>query len=123
VSREKIGRSVQNGRMPDTEAEFLEAMLERTRALRLRRGFNKKQMAEALGVPYENYRQYEKRTPLPHYLIPRFAAIVQEEISVVLTGRKSSPLRSSAKPAEAPYQTQPAGRASDPPTPPDYLSN
>ena len=74
--------------MADTEAEFLKALLARTRALRLKRGLNKKQMAEALGVPYDNYRQYEKRSPLPHHLIPRFAAVVQEDVGVVLTGRE-----------------------------------
>jgi transcriptional regulator with XRE-family HTH domain len=75
--------------MPDTDAEFLAAMLARTRALRLKRGFNKKQMAEALGIPYDNYRQYEKRSPLPHHLIPRFAAIVDEDAGFVLTGRRA----------------------------------
>ncbi len=87
--------------MADTDAEFIAAMLARTRALRIKRGFNKVQMAQALGIPYDNYRQYEKRSPLPHHLIPRFAAIVDEEISFVLTGRKSPPPRPAPPPAPA----------------------
>lgn len=49
-------------------------------------------MATALGVPAERYRKYEYRTPLPHYLVERFALIVGREIEYVLTG-KIAPIR------------------------------
>jgi hypothetical protein len=44
-------------------------------------------MATALGVPAERYRKYEYRSPLPHYLIERFALIVGRDIEFILTGK------------------------------------
>jgi hypothetical protein len=46
------------------------------------------QMATALGVPAERYRKYEYRSPLPHYLIERFALIVGRDVEYVLTGNR-----------------------------------
>lgn len=58
-------------------------------------------MATALGVPPERYRKYEYRSPLPHYLLERFALIVGREIEYVLTGKTSriaiSPVESDRK--------------------------
>lgn len=44
-------------------------------------------MAAAIGVPFERYKKYETRSPMPAYLIPRFAQIVDRSMSYILTGR------------------------------------
>jgi DNA-binding XRE family transcriptional regulator len=69
------------------EAIFNDAMCARTHRLRNERGWTAAQMATALGVPAERYRKYEYRSPLPHYLIERFALIVGRDIEYVLTGK------------------------------------
>jgi hypothetical protein len=46
-------------------------------------------MATALGIPAERYRKYEYRTPLPHYLLERFALIVGRDIEYLLLGKTS----------------------------------
>lgn len=69
------------------EAQFNEALIARTHRLRNERGWTAQQMATALGVPAERYRKYEYRTPLPHYLIERFALIVGRDIEYILTGK------------------------------------
>lgn len=56
----------------DARSAWEDAFTSRTREFRDRAGFQQKQMAALLGVPAENYRKYEGRTCLPHYLIPRF---------------------------------------------------
>lgn len=52
-------------------------------------------MATALGVPAERYRKYEYRSPLPHYLLERFALIVGRDVEYLLTGRVA-PIRAVA---------------------------
>lgn len=54
------------------EAEFNEALL--ARLVDLRGDRTQKEMAAALGVPHERYKKYEKRSPLPAYLLPRLRA-------------------------------------------------
>ena len=71
------------------EAAFNEALCARVHKLRNERGWTSLQMATALGVPPDRYRKYEYRSPLPHYLIERFALIVGREIEYVLTGKVS----------------------------------
>lgn len=77
-------------RVPLTEAEFNDALFARVRSLRKQRDWTAEQMATALGIPADRYRKYESRTPLPHYLIERFALIVGRDIEYVLTGRCGS---------------------------------
>lgn len=74
------------------EALFNDALCARVHRLRNERGWTAQQMATALGVPAERYRKYEYRSPLPHYLMERFALIVGREIEYVLTG-KVAPIR------------------------------
>lgn len=66
-------------------------MLARVQQLRKDRGYTAEQMAIALGVPPDRYRKYEIRTPLPHYLIERFAIIVNRDVEYILTGKSSRP--------------------------------
>jgi transcriptional regulator with XRE-family HTH domain len=71
------------------EAAFNEALIARTHRLRNERGWTAEQMATALGVPAERYRKYEYRTPLPHYLLERFALQVGRDVEYLLFGRTS----------------------------------
>lgn len=73
------------------EAEFNEALCARVRSLRNERGWTAEQMATALGIPPDRYRKYEYRTPLPHYLVQRFALIVGRDVEFVLTGKGRRP--------------------------------
>jgi DNA-binding XRE family transcriptional regulator len=72
------------------EAGFNDALCARVHRLRNERGWTAAQMAVALGVPPERYRKYEYRSPLPHYLLERFALIVGRDIEYVLTGNRST---------------------------------
>jgi len=86
MSQDRWTRPLYRWSMND-EAQFNEALVARTHRLRNERGWTAEQMATALGVPAERYRKYEYRTPLPHYLIERFALIVGRDIEYVLTGK------------------------------------
>lgn len=83
--------------MAGGEAEFNEALCQRVRLLRKRRGMTSEQMAIALNVPKDRYRKYEYRSPLPPYLIERFALITGSSIEFVLTGREPPKRRSSTQ--------------------------
>lgn len=69
------------------ESIFNDALCARVHRLRNERGWTAQQMATALGIPPERYRKYEYRSPLPHYLVERFALIVGRDIEYVLTGK------------------------------------
>ena len=69
-----------------SEKDFNAAYLARVRDLRIARGWTSEQMANALQVPPDRYRKNESRTPLPHYLVPRFAQLVGKDIAFILTG-------------------------------------
>ena len=53
-------------------SQFKRAFLARTAQARTRAGFSQSEIAELLGIPQDKYKQYEKRSPLPHYLISTF---------------------------------------------------
>lgn len=98
-SAEKNGQPVQNARMDDGASTFKRAFLNRTRELREKTGRTQADMAEALGIPKATYEKNETRTLLPHYLIPRFAQIVQTDIAFMFTGRgQSRPLDTTPLP-------------------------
>lgn len=75
------------------EARFNDEFCARVQRLRAEREWTQAQMATALGVPLERYKKYETRSPLPAYLVPRFAQIVDREISYVLTGKVETSTR------------------------------
>jgi len=91
MGREIAGSRGQNVRMAyDREAEFNDAYCARVRRLREERGWTQEQMATALGLPYDRYRKYEYRSPLPSYLIEQFAEIVGRDIEYALTGKSTA---------------------------------
>jgi transcriptional regulator with XRE-family HTH domain len=73
----------------DTEAQFNDAFCARVRALRVERRWTQDQMATALGIPLDRYRKYEVRSPLPVYLLERFALLVDRNVEYLVTGRAS----------------------------------
>jgi len=75
------------------EAEFNDRMCARTQRLRLEKDWTQPQMAAAIGVPFERYKKYETRSPMPAYLVPRFAQIVERSMSYILTGKDESDAR------------------------------
>lgn len=104
-----------NSRMATDPAAtaFNDQLCARVRLLRKERFANAEEMAEAIGIPVERNRKYEVRTPMPHYLIPRFARIVGREIEFVLTGRANKmrePLRAIPGSKNAGASTEPDTR-------------
>lgn len=70
------------------ETAFNDAYCARVQRLRQDHGWTQEQMAIALGVPVDRYRKYEIRSPLPAYLVERFALIVGRDTTYVLTGKE-----------------------------------
>lgn len=88
VSKEICEDRSQNVFMADLdELRFNDAYIRRTRELREAKDWSAEQMAIALGIPPERYRKYESRSPMPPYLIERFALIVERDVQFVLTGK------------------------------------
>jgi len=75
--------------MSDVNDELLfnQAYCARLRDMRNQRGWTAEQMATALGVPPDRYRKYEVRSPMPVYLIERFALIVGQDVHYIVTGK------------------------------------
>ncbi|MGL5362629.1 MAG: helix-turn-helix domain-containing protein [Bosea sp. (in: a-proteobacteria)] len=80
------------------ELLFNQAYSARIRELRLERGWTADQMATALGVPADRYRKYEVRSPMPLYLVERFALIVARDVSYVVTGKSERQAAPSIQP-------------------------
>lgn len=76
----------------DDEALFNDRYCARLRRLRDEMGWTAEQMAIRLGIPADRYRKYEVRSPMPPYLVPRFAALVDRSIAFILTGTDDVPL-------------------------------
>lgn len=92
VSRANPSAVGKNRLMATSNAEltFNQELCARVRALRDAKDWSQEQMAIALGVPVERYRKYETRSPLPSYLMERFALITDCTVEHLLTG-KSTP--------------------------------
>lgn len=83
----------------ETEAEFKQGFMNRTREARIARALKQWEIADALGMPQDKYKQYETRSLLPHHLIGRFCIICRIDPEWLVTGRgKMVP----KEPAEAP---------------------
>tara|TARA_Y100000310_G_scaffold338756_1_gene429353 strand:+ start:2364 stop:2864 length:501 start_codon:yes stop_codon:yes gene_type:complete len=89
VSRDASKISIHYGRMSvwPEEAAFNDELCARIQRLRVERDWSQQQMAAAIGVPHERYKKYETRSPMPCYLVPRFAQIVDRSIAYILTGK------------------------------------
>lgn len=69
--------------------DFNEDFCARTKQARERRGYNQIEMAEALGIVADTYSKYERRTPLPHRLIPRFCLICGIQLEELFAVRRA----------------------------------
>jgi transcriptional regulator with XRE-family HTH domain len=78
--------------MQNEQMLFDDALCARVKRLREEKDWTAEQMAIALGIPPERYRKYENRSPIPHYLIPRFALVVDRSIEYVMTGKEQRSL-------------------------------
>ena len=95
----------------DAETQFKEEFIERTRAARIASNRKQWQMAEALGITQDQYKQYEGRGMLPHRFLGRFCIITNIDPSWLLTGhgeKALKPLRLATK--EAPPKPKPKRR-------------
>ena len=74
-------------------SKFNEALCSRVRELREAKEWTQEQMAEFLGIPGPRYIKYEKRSPLPMYLLPKLSALTQARIHWIITGTGPRQLR------------------------------
>lgn len=77
----------------DSEAQFKQAFTERVKAARIANNYKQWEMAEALGMPQDKYKQYEGRSYLPHHLIGRFCILCHINPEWLMTGRGQKPLK------------------------------
>lgn len=66
-----------------TPAKFRRDFCRRVRAARVLAGMNQPEAAQALGVKEDTYSKYERRTAMPHYLIPKachFFGVTPDEL-------------------------------------------
>ena len=71
---------------PNEELEFNEALCSRVHRWRVEKNWTAAQMATALGIPADRYRKYEKRSPLPAYLMERFCLICDADLDNLIKG-------------------------------------
>lgn len=76
------------GRPKDTvsPATYNTQFINRVRAARALYTNEPKEMARALGVREDTYYRYEKRTMLPHHLMPRFCEITGVTLDWLING-------------------------------------
>jgi DNA-binding transcriptional regulator YiaG len=77
----------------ETEAQFKQSFIERVKAARVATGMKQWQVADALNIPQDKYKQYEVRSLLPNYLIGRFCIICRVEPEWLMTGKGQKPLK------------------------------
>lgn len=65
----------------DEKEAYNAAFMEATQALRERAGFTQEEIATVLRMQQDKYKQYESRTPLPHYLVTAFCLACRVEPS------------------------------------------
>lgn len=97
----------------ETETEYKQRFMERVAAARIARNLKQWQIAEALGMPQDKYKQYEKRSLLPHHLIGRFCILTSVDPEWLVTGRGQKPLKAIQVVADKPAPvTKPKRRRS-----------
>ena len=78
---------------PGSEAQYKKAFFQRVKAARNAVNMKQWQLAEALGMPQDRYKQYEGRSLLPHHLIGRFCIITHVDPEWLVTGHGEKPLK------------------------------
>lgn len=78
----------------ETETQYKQRFMQRVAEARIASKLKQWQLAEALGMPQDKYKQYEGRSLLPHHLIGRFCIITKVDPVWLVTGRAQKPLKS-----------------------------
>ena len=86
-----------------SETEQKAAFIARTKAARKARFPTQNPILTILGLEQGTYKQYEKRTPLPHRFIPKFCAATGVTVDWLLTGEGKGPVALDT-PREAPQR-------------------
>ena len=71
----------------ETETEYKQGFMRRVKEARIARALKQWELADALGMPQDKYKQYEGRSLLPHHLIGRFCIICRVDPEWLVTGR------------------------------------
>ena len=71
----------------ETEAQYKQEFMERVAEARIARGWKQWEMSEALGIPQDQYKQYETRGMMPHRYMWRFCQFARIDIQWLLTGK------------------------------------
>lgn len=102
VSHDDKNHSDDNTAMPKEPGatKFKDDFLARTAAAREAVPFTQDEIAEVLGMSQPKYAKYEKRTPLPHYLVPRFCLACRIDHAWLFTGKGKGPMMPVARLAE-----------------------
>ena len=85
-----LGHSVRMAE-PETELEYKQRFILRITESRTASGMKQWQIAEAMGIPQDKYKQYETRSLMPHHLIGRFCIICRVGPEWLVTGRGKKP--------------------------------
>ena len=80
----------------DSSTEFKRAFIARTKAAREAAGLTQVQVAQALQIAQDRYKQYETRSYLPHDLIPGFCLACRVNPAWLFTGRAETTRRRPA---------------------------
>lgn len=76
-----------------SKKQFKQEFTRRVKAARAALGWKQWEMAEALDMSQDMYKQYEGRTLLPHHLIGRFCLITRIDPNWLMTGRGEKPIQ------------------------------
>lgn len=74
-----------------TVTAYYDQFRKRLLNLRLELDWTQPQMAEALGVPLDSYKKYEKRDKFPLHLLGKLALVAHRDVEFIVTGRVSGP--------------------------------
>jgi DNA-binding transcriptional regulator YiaG len=75
-----------------SESIYKQQFIKRVRQARDGRGLKQHEIAEVLQIDQGKYKQYETRSLLPHYLVPRFCTVCAVDIGWLFTGRGRAPI-------------------------------
>ena len=86
----------------ESETQYKQGFIARTREARISRALKQWELADALGMPQDKYKQYETRSLLPHHLIGRFCIICRVDPEWLITGRGKMAPPAPTEPPPAP---------------------
>ncbi len=71
----------------ETETKQKQAFTARVRQARVQLGWKQWEMAHALGMAQDKYKQYEGRSIMPVFLLDRFCLVARVDMVWLVTGR------------------------------------